>query len=218
MRNTFTQNAIWFSSTDRRTRDKVWKGSVRGEAPRRLLSRAQKVRIMRHARRLEARSRGSSQGAIVVNGKVSRVGLQVLQALLFDFHNLKDGRCDPCYATIAAAAAVSISSVYRSLRRLNDCGILAWVKRCTGSMQGGRYQLEQDSNAYCIRPAEEWSTETQQRSVEPWQWGASPPSPGALERARDAQNAQAIQKCLELEPDDALAAALAALGRARLAH
>src|SRR6202042_2947759 len=64
------------------------------------LDRNAKARIMAYARAWGARHRQSGQH----RGPITRAFLEVLEALLWDFHNSRDGRCFPSYETIAAKA------------------------------------------------------------------------------------------------------------------
>jgi hypothetical protein len=200
----------------------VWKGSAREEITFAPMPKREAVKIWHDARRFESQTRGGGgKGCIHYNGKISRVGLMVLQALLFDFLNYKSGRLDPCYSSIAEKAGVSISSVYRSLVRLRDAGIINWVKRCSASYDDGRYILAQDSNAYGVAPPSQWKGYRRPPDPpppDPGAWGASPPLPPVLSQAAallaagDNRQAQAI---MESDPGDKLAAAVARFGRAR---
>jgi DNA-binding transcriptional regulator YhcF (GntR family) len=70
-------------------------------------------------------------------------------ALIFDFYNYTTGRLDPSYEAIAAKARCSQATVARCLAALKRLGVLDWQRRCTGVVgDDGRYQLEQDTNAY----------------------------------------------------------------------
>ena len=191
----------------------VWNGSARGEVHFAPVTKQQAVRIWHDARRWEAATRSChGQGAArAYNGKLSRVGLAVLQALLFDFLNYKSGRLDPSYAAIAAKAGVSISSVYRSLVRLRDAGILSWVKRCSAAVFDGRYVLEQDSNAYGISPSTQWRgfrPAPDAPRPHPEAWGASPPMPPLAVQAIEANRAGDRQRAallLGADPGDWIA-------------
>ena len=60
-----------------------------------------------------------------LTGKAYKVG----KALLFDFHNSRNGRCFPSYEAIAAAADCHRSSVAEYIAALEDNGILTWDNR-----------------------------------------------------------------------------------------
>jgi hypothetical protein len=57
--------------------------------------------------------------------------MDVLRALLYSFHNSKDGRCFPSYERIAEAANCARSTVYEAIRVLERAGVLTWVNRLT---------------------------------------------------------------------------------------
>ena len=77
----------------------------------------------------------------------------VLHSLIFDFYNFRTGRLDPSYETIATRAGVGRATVARGLRLLRRLGIIDWIRRCFGyTDKDGRYQLEQDTNAYHLVP------------------------------------------------------------------
>ena len=58
----------------------------------------------------------------------------------------EDGRLDPCHATIAARACVSIATVIRSLAQLRALGFVTWVRRLVRTT----WRAEQTSSAYCL--------------------------------------------------------------------
>lgn len=199
----------------------VWKDSTRGAVkfaplgPDEKLSRRMARKIWNEALRWERKTRQCyGQGAArSINGKLSRVGLLVLRALLFEFLNHKSGRLDPSYAAIADKACVSLRSVGRALVRLKQAGILHWLRRCSDSMQDGRYILEQESNAYGIAPPTQWKGYTpapEPPPPDPQTWGARPPMAAYAVEAGDTR--QRILQSLEGNPDPA-AQALARLGR-----
>ena len=64
------------------------------------LDRNAKCRIQAYARAWTARNRQPGQH----KGPITRAFLDVLQALLWGFHNSRDGRCFPSYERIAAKA------------------------------------------------------------------------------------------------------------------
>lgn len=195
----------------------VWKDSTRTDVKFSPLSKREAVRIYHAARDFERKTRaGGGHGfARCVNGKISRVGLAVLHAMLFDFLNFKSGRLDPCYASIADRAGVSISSVYRSLQRLKDCGIVHWVRRCSEDMVKDRYVLQQESNAYGVLPPSQWKGYHGRPDTpppDPAAWGAAPALPAFAVMAGDGT--ARIQASLEGNAEP-LAGALARLGRVR---
>jgi hypothetical protein len=103
-----------------RRREKVF-GQGRG----RPLDRNAKVRIAAYARAWSARHKQSGQH----RGPLTRAYLEVLEALLWGFHNSRDGRCFPSYETIAARAQCCRDTVYEAIKALEAAGILTWVNR-----------------------------------------------------------------------------------------
>jgi DNA-binding transcriptional MocR family regulator len=68
--------------------------------------------------------------------------------LLFHFHNVANGRCDPSLDTLAAAAGMARSTVVEALKRLEAAGILERIRRARWIRQAGRKRCVQWSNAY----------------------------------------------------------------------
>ncbi|OYY03524.1 MAG: hypothetical protein B7Y73_06595, partial [Acidocella sp. 35-58-6] len=62
-------------------------------------------------------------------GPLTRATLEVLEALLWGFHNSRDGRCFPSYETIAQRAQCCRDTVYEAIRALEAAEILTWVNR-----------------------------------------------------------------------------------------
>ena len=119
------------------------------------MSRHQKVNLMRQARRLKLADRepGDHYGAIHAKD------VDVLEALLFTFHNAKTGLCFPGYEAIAKAARCARSTVYAAIRRLEDAGLMTWVNRIKrvyervkdmfgDGVHGQRTWVERTSNGY----------------------------------------------------------------------
>jgi Helix-turn-helix domain len=100
---------------------------VFGHAPGVLLDRNAKARIMVYVRAYNARMRQEGQHT----GPVTRAFMDVLRALLYSFHNGKDGRCFPSYERIAEAANCCRATVYEAIRALEKAGVLTWVNRLT---------------------------------------------------------------------------------------
>ena len=113
-------------------------------------------------------------------GAVGHSALQVLHALIFDFLNFRSGRLDPSYAAIARKANVCERTVATAIQRLKGLGILNWVRRCAESWQGGRFVLEQETNAYAVLPASQWRGYREPQEAPPpapGTWGDHPPLP-----------------------------------------
>jgi hypothetical protein len=167
------------------------------------------VRFWHKAREIERRSRAPGRQ----DGTLGRNGLAVLHALIFDFLNHKTGRLDPSYEELARAAAISVRSVARGVRRLREAGVLAWVRRCIADQdETGRFVLRQISNAYEILTAKLLSLMPE---IHPDTWGAKPCEGDAIDRAvADATSGMAVGHVLrQLENELGLSGALARLGR-----
>jgi hypothetical protein len=81
----------------------------------------------------------------------------VLHALIFDFYSWRTGQLDPSYDAIAIKAGCSRSTVARCLAFLRALGVIDWQRRCNGLVgDDGRYQLEQETNAYRLCPPSHW--------------------------------------------------------------
>ncbi len=191
----------------------VWANSARKPVRFAPMPKRQAVQLYHEARRFERQTRtyGRQDGAL------GRNALAVLHALLFDFLNFRTGRLDPSLASIARAAAISVSSVKRGLVRLKAAGVVSWLRRCAEVIAGdGRFQLRQETNAYSVCPASQWRgyAAATAPAPHPLVWGASPPLPDALALTCEATGAHAMTAMLETDPLDPLARALAALGRA----
>ncbi len=104
----------------RRRREKVF-----GEGRCQPLDRNAKARIMVYARAWSARHKRPGQH----RGPLTRATIEVLEALLWGFHNSRDGRCFPSYETIAARAQCCRDTVYEAIKALEVAEILTWVNR-----------------------------------------------------------------------------------------
>jgi hypothetical protein len=62
-------------------------------------------------------------------GPLTRATMEVLEALLWGFHNSRDGRCFPSYETIALRAQCCRDTVYEAIRALEAAEVLTWVNR-----------------------------------------------------------------------------------------
>ena len=96
-----------------------------GDGPGRPLDRNAKVRIQVYARAWTARQKQPGQH----RGPLTRAGFEVLQALLWGFHNAHTGRCFPSYETIAVKADCARDTVHKAIKALERAGILSWVNR-----------------------------------------------------------------------------------------
>ena len=120
------------------------------------LDRNAKVRIAAYARAWSLRNREGRQH----RGPLTRAFLEVLEALLWGFHNSRDGRCFPSYQAIAAKAECCVDTVYEALKVLERCGVLTWQHRIVRirdacqdlwGRQGWRWRVVRTSNAYQFR-------------------------------------------------------------------
>jgi hypothetical protein len=91
---------------------------------------------------------------------ITRAFLEVLQALLWGFHNSRSGVCFPSYAAIAIRAGCARSTVAEALKVLEWAGVLTWQhritrirERCTDlfGRTSLRWRVIRTSNAYVFR-------------------------------------------------------------------
>jgi hypothetical protein len=117
------------------------------------LDRNAKARIAACARAWSARNRQPRQH----RGPISRAFLDVLQALLWGFHNSRSGACFPSYERIAEAAECARSTVAEALKALEWAGVLTWQNRITRIQMrerdlfghwASRWRVIRTSNAY----------------------------------------------------------------------
>src|SRR6185503_18028140 len=82
------------------------------------------------------------------------------EALLWGFHNSRDGRCFPSYETIAAKADCARSTVAEALKALEWAGVLTWQHRIARIQVrerdlfgriASRWRVIRTSNAYAFR-------------------------------------------------------------------
>jgi hypothetical protein len=198
--------------------DPVWRGSVRAEVNFTPMPKKAAVRLWHRAREWDRSTRAPGRHG----GAVGRIGLAVLHSLLFDFLNHRTGQLDPSYEGIAKKAGVSRASVGRALVRLRGLGILDWVRRCSGELRDGRFVLAQERNAYVVQGEGRWQDYRPSPALpmapEQGTWGEHPPLPSALVQAAQDHgmglSRGAVLTALASDPGDALAAALARMGRA----
>jgi helix-turn-helix protein len=85
---------------------------------------------------------------------------RVLMALLWSFHNSRDGRCFPGYERIAEQARCARSTVAEALKVLEWAGVLNWQHRITRIRErrtdlfgriSWRWRVIRTSNAYVFR-------------------------------------------------------------------
>jgi hypothetical protein len=120
------------------------------------LDRNAKARIMAYARAWGARHRQPGQH----KGPVTRAFLEVLEALLWGFHNSRSGVCFPSYEAIAAKAECCRDTVYEALKVLERADVLTWQHRIARIQVrerdlfghwASRWRVIRTSNAYVFR-------------------------------------------------------------------
>ena len=93
-------------------------------------------------------------------GPLTRATTEVLQALLWGFHNAASGACFPSYEAIAAKAECCRDTVYEAIRALELAGVLTWVNRIFRERVrerdlfgrwSSRWRVLRTSNAYAFR-------------------------------------------------------------------
>ena len=120
------------------------------------LARNAKVRIMVYAKAWNTRHRQPGQH----RGPLTRAFLEVLQAMLWGFHNSKTGRCFPSYEAIAKKAGCCRDTVYEAIQALEAADVLTWVNRIVREQirerdlfgqWATRWRVVRTSNAYLFR-------------------------------------------------------------------
>ncbi|MBV9828107.1 MAG: helix-turn-helix domain-containing protein [Alphaproteobacteria bacterium] len=115
-----------------------------------------KARIMVYARAYNAKHRQPGQH----RGPLTRAIMEVLEALLWHFHNSKSGLCFPAYEAIAVKAECCRDTVYEAIKALEDANILTWVNRIWREQVRERdlfgkwvtnWRIIRTSNAYLFR-------------------------------------------------------------------
>jgi hypothetical protein len=81
-------------------------------------------------------------------GPITAKFFEVLQALLWAFHNAKSGRCFPSYETIARKAKCGEDTVARAIVALEQVGLLSWCNRLVRVTIKGVVKVIRTSNAY----------------------------------------------------------------------
>jgi len=119
------------------------------------LDRNAKARIAAYARAWSARNRQARQH----KGPITRAFLDVLQALLWGFHNSRSGCCFPSYEAIADKAECARSTVAEALKVLELAGVLFWQHRIARirvrerdlfGQRASRWRVIRTSNAYVL--------------------------------------------------------------------
>jgi hypothetical protein len=132
-----------------------------------------KARIQAYAKAWNARNKQPGQH----KGPITRTFLEVLEALLWGFHNSRSGCCLPSYEAIAAKAECARSVVAEALKALEWAGVLSWQHRITRiqvrerdlfGRWASRWRVIRTSNAYVFhdplqRPAGLPASESENR-------------------------------------------------------
>src|SRR4051812_1192160 len=112
-----------------------------------------KARIQAYAEAWNARHRQPRQH----KGPITRAFLEVLEALLWGFHNARTGCCFLSYEAIAAKAECARSTVAEALKALEWAGVLTWQNRIARiqvrerdlfGQWASRWRVIRTSNAY----------------------------------------------------------------------
>ena len=194
----------------------VWHDSTTKEVKFQPMKKKEAVKLFHKLRQFEGQSRKAGHQ----DGAIGRNGILILHTLLFDFLNYASGALYPSYAAIAEKANISLSSVWRGLKKLKEAGVVNWLRRCKEDYIDGRFTLTQETNAYAVLPSSQWNGFSEPPPAPPPEagtWGDHPPLPSALELAaivgREGGDLTAKIAALESDDGDPLAAALARLGR-----
>ena len=111
---------------------------------------------MAYAKAWNARHRQPGQH----RGPLTRATVEVLEALLWGFHNAHTGACFPSYEAIAAKAECCRDTVYEAIKALELAGVLTWVNRIVRErvrerdlfgQWATRWRVLRTSNAYAFR-------------------------------------------------------------------
>lgn len=86
--------------------------------------------------------------SLVRSRRITAKAYLVFEALLWGFHNTKDGRCFPSYERIAELTGCSRSTVALAIKALELQGLLTWHIRLVRVRVSGVVKLIRTSNAY----------------------------------------------------------------------
>lgn len=120
---------------------------VFGAGRPRPLDREAKARLMTLARALKRRTAARKH-----YGPITAKAVDVLEALLWTFHNARSGLCFPSIERIAEAAGCCPATVKNALKALEAAGLLTWVNRLVRRREPGpagwRWRVYRTSNGY----------------------------------------------------------------------
>lgn len=197
----------------------VWAGSTTQPVDWHPMPKKAAIRLWHRARDFDRRTHQPGRHG----GAVGSSALLVLHALIFDFWNFRTGRLDPGYAAIAHKSGVCQRTVASALARLRELGILTWLRRCQATTgPGGRFRLEQQTNAYRVQPEAHWRGYTppaEAPAPAAGTWGEAPRMPSVLAAAAaETSIREQVRRLLEAGDRRGLEAALASLGGAMMAR
>jgi DNA-binding MarR family transcriptional regulator len=166
----------------------IWSGSVR-EVKFTRMTKKQAARLYHQARAWNREKVAGRYGCMLGSS-----ALRVLESLVFDFLNYASGCLDPSYDALARKLGLARSTVATALARLEELGIVNWLRRCTEDMDSsGRFILRQDTNAYAVLPPSQWHGYVPQEPPPPHpaEWGGrSSPAPDPRAGARSGRSRQ----------------------------
>ncbi len=117
------------------------------------LNRKQRAAVMWHAKTKERRSKRRG----CPNGVLGYTGLRILEALLFQFHNVETGLCCPSYSALQSAIGCCRQTVSAALKRLKAAELIVVTRRIIRKVVNGVKAARQGSNlyAFCTPSTEE---------------------------------------------------------------
>ncbi len=145
----FSANGTNLKSSTSKAPWPVWKNSTTKNPKTAPLTRSEARQIINHLKRYLRHTLALTRAA-------RRECLAIIDVMLFDFHNYKTGRLDPCYETLADRSNMSRATVARYLRLLKGWGVINWVRRRWNGYEDGRYVCKQESNSYAVLPPSQW--------------------------------------------------------------
>jgi hypothetical protein len=175
------------------------------------LDRNAKARIKVYVQGYNARTKQQGQH----KGPITRAFTEVLEALLWGFHNSKSGLCFPSYEAIAKKAGCCRDTVYEAIKALEIANVLTWINRIARIQEReydlfGRLALRwrtiRTSNAYVFRDPLPCAYSGQSSKSE------NPPRTQNQDLPLLSQPSQQT-KIIVLDPESALDRTLIRLGR-----
>jgi Helix-turn-helix domain len=131
---------------------------------------------------------------------------EVLEALLWGFHNARSGRCFPSYEAIAVKAECCRDTVYEALKALELAGVLTWHHRIARiqvrerdlfGRWASRWRVIRTSNAYVFR-----DPQRRLKGVPAWIVSAALPPERGLRQAKRAVKPPGQPLLAGRTPDD----------------